>query len=296
MNRLFFYLLLLLSVLLHSCLTDIDRELDVKPKLVLHCYLIPQMDTIILILTNSAPLFAKPTIKIEKIPNAIVELSTDNKEWVKMEYDSFWEVYMLTQAKFPIIEGKTYYLRASSTGFETVFSSCTVPVLRETHFDYVVEEHSGCVHDGEIYLEPHLHTYFRWIDYVGEDNYYILCKKYNLITNKWDNEGGHIKDTSAFFSWDYYRDDNYKQCIFSDEGNDGRRMSVLIGNVWEHDNNVILIQVDKHCYKFESSLANYDSDMQFFMLEPIQLYSNIKNGYGVFGAFVMREYPIIIDN
>jgi hypothetical protein len=41
---------------------------------------------------------------------------------------------------------------------------------------------------------------------------------------------------------------------------------------------------------YHKSLFDYGGDMQFFMLEPPQFYTNIKNGYGVFGAFVMREY------
>jgi hypothetical protein len=35
--------------------------------------------------------------------------------------------------------------------------------------------------------------------------------------------------------------------------------------------------------------------MQQFMLEPTQIYSNVKNGYGVFGAFVMKDVDFEIE-
>jgi hypothetical protein len=31
-------------------------------------------------------------------------------------------------------------------------------------------------------------------------------------------------------------------------------------------------------------------EKDFFMLEPTPIYTNIKNGYGLFGAFVKREH------
>jgi hypothetical protein len=40
---------------------------------------------------------------------------------------------------------------------------------------------------------------------------------------------------------------------------------------------------------FHKNYDRYDPSMQYFMLEPVQFFTNVKNGYGVFGAFVMKE-------
>jgi hypothetical protein len=56
-----------------------------------------------------------------------------------------------------------------------------------------------------------------------------------------------------------------------------------------------LLQTDKNCYLFEKSIMDYDPDFNTFTLEPMQYYTNIKNGYGLFGAFVMKEYVFELD-
>ena len=284
MNRLFFYLLFLTSVLLTSCITYIEKELDIKPKLVLHCYLIPQMDTTILSLTNSVPLFGSNLKNIEPVTNATVEISEDNHRWVRMEYDSVYKNYFISQVQFPITEGKTYYIRASALEYETISASCAVPYFRETNFEIVTEEHVGCVHHGEPYAEPHYHYYLKWKDYAGEENYYIFYRNFDWI---WDPWGDSIR-----IIWEILWDEKGKPCLFSDHGQDGQSMSSLVTTYYLDDeiSEITMVQTDVHSYLYQRSIEDYNGDLGFFIIEPVKIYSNIKNGYGVFGAFVMKDY------
>ena len=288
MNRLFFYLLLLMSVLLTSCITFVEKDLDIKPKLVLHCYLIPQMDTTMLTLTNSVPLFGSNPKNIETVTNAIVEISEDNYRWVRMEYDSVYKNYFIPQVQFPITEGKTYYIRASAPGYETVSASCIVPYFRETNFEVVVEAHTNCVHHGEPYPESHYHYYLKWKDYAGEENYYIFYRNFIWI---WDWNDWDI-DTSII--WEILWDEKGKPCLFSDHGQDGQNMSSLVTTYYLDDeiSEITMVQTDVHSYLYQRSIEDYNGDLGFFIIEPVKIYSNIKNGYGVFGAFGMRTYAI----
>jgi hypothetical protein len=293
MNRLFFYLLIGLSITVNSCVNYVDHELDIPPKLVLHCYLVPQLDTTILYLTNSSPLFTRAQRKIEPVVNALVEISDDNNRWFKMEFDFENNIYYILQTQFPILEGKTYYVRASAPEYETVSASCTVPYLRETNLELVFEESINDYHGGEFYNWPHHHGYLKWNDYPNEENYYLFYRQdLDWYSSGWDwyNDEWIPSDTNYYYSWPLLSDINWKPCVYSDIGQDGKKMSAFMMDYIPELFEMTLLQTDKNCYLHELSLWNYDSDLQFFMLEPIQLYSNIKNGYGVFGAFVMRDY------
>ncbi|MCL2246395.1 MAG: DUF4249 domain-containing protein [Lentimicrobiaceae bacterium] len=287
MNRFFLYIFFVLCVGTQSCITYIDRELEVTPKLVLNCYLVPQLDTTILQLTNSASLFSRKPQKIQAVLNATVEISNDNTHWVLMSFDPDHQFYFITQADFPILEGKTYHVRASAANFETVTASCTVPVLRETNIS-VVEE---CTETEYGYT--HCELLVKWNDFPQEDNYYMLSNK-NLYHDYWYSYNSY--DTIQYFNWYFlYDNDNNKPCIYSDKDQDGKKMSVST-SYYLYENNefceLALLQTDINCYQFQLCLSNYDADFQFFMLEPVQIYSNIQNGYGIFGAFVMERIEL----
>jgi len=254
------------------------------------------MDTILLSLTNSAPLFGKNAKKIESVTNATVEISNDNHRWVRMEYDPVYENYFIPQVQFPITEGGTYYVRASAPEYETVSASCIVPYFREVYFELVTEKHAGCVHYGEPFSELHTHYYLRWKDYAGEANYYAFHRNFDYWSYSWDPWEDIYSDSTLVNTWSVLWDENYKPCIFSDKGQDGKQLSVLLQLYYydEDFNEITLLQTDVHSYLYLSSLENYDGDFAFFMLEPVKIYSNIKNGYGVFGAFGMRTYPLIV--
>jgi len=299
MNRSFFFFLLLISVCFHSCITDIEEDRYIKPKLVLSCYLVPQLDTTILFLTSSAPLITSNPKPIESIANAIVEISNNSAHWVKMEYDSENQVYFIPQTVFPIEEGKTYHVRASASGFETISASCTVPWLRETNLSLVVKESINDIHWGKIYNELHYHSYLEWTDFPGEDNYYMFCNKEFYEEEWWDwhTNFPFEKDTFYFYRWNFLYDVDINTCIYSDKDNDGKKMSVLMIIGYPDIYELTLLQMDRNCYLFETSIMNSIADFQSFLLEPAApLYTNIKNGYGVFGAFVMKDYSFELHN
>ena len=288
-----------MSITLNSCITYLNKELDMKPKLVLHCFVTPQLDTTILILTNSAPLFTTNPRKIEAVANATVEISDNNYSWVKMEFDTLFKVYFIPQVKFPIHEGKTYYIRASAPGFETISSSCTVPYLRETNFNFVVGEICTRSHEPGWYYGPHRHNHFEWTDYAGEENYYVFQNKTLHAIYGFDIYG-EFTDTIYKYSYSFCYNEAHKPCISSDHGQDGKKMYEMLSPYYLYHStidtlNITMLQTDKHWHMYHMSLLDYNGDFQFFLLEPTPLYTNIKNGYGVFGAFVMREYVFEVD-
>jgi hypothetical protein len=306
MKKLIFYIVLFLGVCLNSCITYIEDISDIKPKLVLFCFLVPQLDTTFVSITNSVPLFSSNKKMPERITNATVEISENNIEWVELTLEKEHKLYMITQTVFPIKEGETYYIRASAPEFEAVSASCTVPFFRETNPKLFTEESINDVHGGQIYSDLHYHRHFEWDDYAGEDNYYIFCENGTYWDYIYDYEeeweglpwDRPPSDSVLYHFWGIFYDDNYHDCIYSDQGQDGKRMSSKLLTPWYTPDRVskaTLLQTDRSCYMFHKNYDRYDPSMQFFMLEPVQFFTNVKNGYGVFGAFVMKEYEFEVS-
>ena len=284
------YLILLLTLCLYSCITYVDTEKDlgIKPKLVLFGYLVPQLDTTVVHVASSAPLFTTNPRNPAPVPNAIVELSDNNNTWVQLAFDTVNKRYFIPQTDFPIIEGKTYYIKAAAPEFETVYSFCTVPYFRETNTIVEIQKIDNDYWDDWFEYKADI----EWDDYPGEENYYMFCGKEfreDILWNWNDDDWGYTHDTAYFFYWSILWDDNGR-CVYSDFGQDGKKMSTSVWTMASNDFGITFFQLDKNCYQFETDAARYDADFHFLMLEPVQLYSNIKNGYGVFGAFVMRDY------
>jgi hypothetical protein len=279
------------------------KELGIKPKLVLYCFLSPQYDTISVSLTNSQPLFSRirgtATVKY-----AMVEISTDNKNWTQIPYDENSKHYLLPQSQFPVVEGQTYYIRASAPDYEDISASCTVPFWREI----------GIMPDGITATSPQNGVSsailsLSWKDYQGEENYYAFIQYdfYVSYNHEWDNINQVWVYSDTTVSLDTYMWDN-SGVVFSDQGKDGEKMS-LSATMWREgfdtewitseDNQqydsvyIIAMQTDRNTFLYENSArAAMDADgmTSIFTIEPTLVYSNIKNGYGVFGAMTFKSY------
>lgn len=289
-------LTLLLPFLLGSCITDVDLEqqLNEKIKLVVYCRLCPQADTTFITLTHTQLLYTTHHQAIRPIENGTVEISCNGNDWVRAQYDNQLERYFITQEQLPILEGATYYLRASAEGFDDVSASCTVPYLRDIDLQYEFVQAQNDTHWGTMYGHSHTDVYLKWHDFASEDNYYTFftCENYEDFTSYY-----HI----------VLEENNTVYEFFSDEGRDGNWMRYLYEfdyyDEYENDDEYIgeenedelsaddiwIMQLDRNCYLYETSLDEYGIGFSTFLLEPEQTYNNIEGGFGLFGAFVLSK-------
>ncbi len=273
----------LCTILLTSCITDvdIDKQLDEAEKLVLYCRLCPQVDTTSVYLSHTTMLFGTYTDELsDPVAGAIVELSSDKVNWTRARYDNRQQRYLLPQSEFPIESGVTYYIRAYHPDFEEISSQCAVPYIRDIDLQLVTAPAINDTHQGEIFDFSHIDYSLQWKDYPGEEN------RYMFITG--------TPDSGQAASWSslivvYLIDNKEYTYIFSDEGRDGQ--TIRCHYKYEYDNNgdidtekFGIVFLDPNCYKYEKSRIENDNLMSFFMLEPLHFYSNIENGYGLFGA------------
>ncbi|OQA92840.1 MAG: hypothetical protein BWY27_00161 [Bacteroidetes bacterium ADurb.Bin234] len=285
MKRIIIYIISAISLI--ACEDDVDvKDLGIEPKMVLYCYLSPMFDTTSVFLSNSQPIFSSETNDLAVIKNATVELSNNGKTWIKCKYDNIKERYILTKTDFPILEGKTYYIRAKAPGFkETISSSCTVPFYRNIELKIENKESNENV----------IETNISWKDYAGESNYYSFSV-YEIYETFDYMSDEMFKDLYTY----YIYDSETGSYIFSDEEKDGYDLSVKTSFDNEKSSDTILLSINqttKDYYLYENSLNNYYLSESFFgMVEPTLLYNNIKNGYGLFTAFVFKTFQYDIKN
>ena len=284
---------LVIGVCFLSCVEEIPvKDLGIKSKLVLHCYISPQYDSISVSLSRSQPAYFSGTTS-SKVEYAMVEMSNDNKNWVQIPYSKENNCYLLPQYQFPIEEGKTYYIRASAPDYETVTACCTVPFWRECTLVPEVE-----FINSKDYRYPFVRLFLSWEDYRGEENQYAFIGSYPYVTEEGDT-----------ITMIYVANDEDNKIVFSDIGKDGQKMKNPVGYIdsctypmfmeyTEYYRYILFMQTDKNCCSYENSVRPYLYGRRMgdfedaFLVEPSLVYNNVKNGYGVFGALVFKSYIV----
>lgn len=271
-----------------SCIDDIDLEnqLHETKKLVLYCRLCPQLDATEVHLSHSKLLYTENnTDTLEVIRDAVVELSDDNVHWIRMAYNETDNRYVLTHNQFPIEEGRTYYIRASYGDYKTIQSQCTVPYTRHTNPHFETVEAINDNHEGVIYNCAHTDSYLVWQDYPGEENYYMCLQMMEDSDDEYSISYAYTLQCQDNGTW---------TDLFTDEERDGKQIRVMndYDIYWDYSKeseHLFLLSLDKNCYLYEKTVTSADGFFNAFLLEPQHTYTNIENGFGLFGAFVMEE-------
>ena len=137
-------------------------------------------------------------------------------------------------------------------------------------------------------------------DVAGEENAYAIGYKRLSPIHVWSDEGEDV-----FYEWrfdiDLLTEGNTDYWYVSDKDRDGQDMRFIHDvDLYEHEDDDewtppleqqrYLLFLDRNCYQYEITLPYDDFGMlNFLFLEPEHTFTNIENGFGLFGAFSMLE-------
>jgi len=273
------YAILFFFMIFFSCEKEVTFNFEHKPKLCLNCILNPD-STITANLSLSKKI--DKSDNFEPVKNATIYLY--EKEILLGELQEAGNGnYKLAQK--PIV-GKQYKIVVEVEGFNSIMATTSIP------------------------KHPKL-SYFK--DTIGINEYNIL--RYNLNVKLYDKPGkdfywlfgswvvGNVMYSGGCHAINAPFVDNFNRSIdsegkygfthflqirISDEGYDGQVLNFRIPDFVERDEYSAqhFLNADEHYDKYiKTTIINRmkeDSELPFY--EPIQIYSNIKNGYGIFGS------------
>ena len=265
-----------------GCNTDIEIVLpQAPPKLVISSFISPENPRVEVSVTKSAALVSPENNKsLNIITNATVWLS-DKTDSVQL---SLFKDTLYTASNFPIVAGKTYYLRVTAPGGFAASASCLVPAKINQSLTARIDSSDVTPDNPEGFYRLAL----RWQDLPGEGDYY------RVQAVAATGEAGSPIIT------------NRQNLNFLDEpqvrdlGSDGRTWEITTDAIFQYSTlrddgtlkyyDTYLLTADRAYYEFHKSLFQYQLTNSF--IDPIKLYSNVSGGLGIFGAYRLYNVQV----
>ncbi len=279
-----------------SCQKELEIEYpDIEPKLVVNCLFTP--DSLFIVRVGKLlPLNDSTTTFI--VDNAVCEISEDDifAENLKYTKDGFY----ISETLKPQV-GKVYTLYVIHPDLPNVTATDTVPEpvsVSETYFKHKI------LYDALD--ESYFHTInIRFQDNIHINNHYelklltedsiddatqIISQSFEksddltiMNTGLLDYHPSSIPFSDKLFNGQNYFLSTYYKLPF--ESSDGE------GNIWYNSHNLIVhfnsisYQYFQYSRKMIMHIRNQESYIFEWVGNPVEMYSNIENGYGIFAAY-----------
>lgn len=261
-------------IFVNSCTKDADVKLPaVASKLVINSFLSPQDSLVKVTVTLSQPLYNNSNSgQYYNVSDATVQIN-DGSVTKTLLYNSVTNYYYISFSQLPIVVGNTYYLTVSTPDGKNVNASTSIPTANST-----------LTFSSQVVNDPNQGNQYsitaNWIDSPGTEDYYRIAYYAKQFFP------GEI-DTTYYSAFS----DN-----FSDKDNDGKtfnqNFTVYSSNSTGTEGELYLIHATKEYYLFHTKLADAAGSGNPFS-EPVQMYSNINGGYGIFAGF--NQYKLQVS-
>ena len=292
----FIFLLLPAFIVMQGCVKILNDDLTAKEtKLVINSAIDP--DSVFEInlsrtfnifddeSTNNLPFIDGADVKLYENGNFLFNL--DNTGTGYYRKDDF----------FPVV-GKTYEIIAEKEGFKSVSASTTVPEKVEIiQFDTVSVTNPG------DYGSVELDGLITFQDPEESDDYYMLSAQIlypdaNYYDSGWYNLGLFVPD-----GMEKLYENSYGNLLWSDRYLNGKEVTLQFGFFYrdQYAGGGYPYPVEQDSVHFRFCLQHVSREYFFYSVsffkyheaggasdpfsEPVVIYSNVKNGYGVFGSY-----------
>ena len=269
-----FFIVLIFS----SCVEEVELNFDHEPKLCLNCILNPDSlikasVTLSHSLDNSA--------QFESVNNANIKLYENDILKGELTFISSG-LYLLKQKPE---SGKDYKIIVEAQGYETLEAFTKVPEKP------IISYSKDTTKILENVNWPLIDLNVQIIDKLGADLYWIYQTwivngvKYGgssqAINAPFVDPFNRIIDTEEKYGFRFFL-----QVRMTDEGYDGQKLTFTIPDIVEKERTQHFLNADEHYDKYIKTTIikrmNETDELPFY--EPIQIYSNIENGNGIFGS------------
>jgi hypothetical protein len=277
--------LLILSIALTSCTKEVIIDFpESDPKTALFCFFTP--DSVFKVFVNKTSSILDDSIHFQK--NATVSLYENGSFFDTLVYDTAgW----YRSAKHPLI-GDNYQIKVTAPGMPEVTASDIIPektLLSDASYrDSAMFDGDGYYGEGSI----------RFSDNAAEKNYYELfllalhqeadtayvigigCPLDKITDNVLKAEGLLSYEPDTFvFSDNLINGMTHEMKLYCWDGNDLGNSKII----------VVFRSISESLYNYKKKLTlhlyNQQSNLWNGVGQPVPMYSNINEGYGIFGGY-----------
>lgn len=262
-----------------SCVDEVTLEFDHEPKLCINCILNPDS-----LIKTSVTLShgLDSSAQFEPVNNANIKLFENDILKGELAFLSSGK-YLLKQKPE---SGKVYKIIVEAQGYKTLEAITKIPekpLINYTKDTTRILENVN---------RPMMDLNVQIFDNPGNDYYWVYKtwivneRKYGGGSNEFiapyiDNFNRSLDSDSK------YGFTHFMQIRMTDEGYDGQELTFTIPDIIGGAQSVqYFLNADEHYDKYIKTVIinhlNETDELPFY--EPIQIYSNIENGYGIFGS------------
>lgn len=288
---------------LSACEQVIEPDLpEHTPRLVLQAFFTPDSTWVAFVGRSVGILEAMPEREMS-VADATVELLKEGRVIDRLEFFQEERVYLWE--KGALQAGESYSLRVAAPGFAPIQATDAiprpVPTAIASHRTHTSSRAESRIKDLSIKLEIQ--------DPPGETNYYQI-RMYH-----------HIPRSSFFSSERYYQgpfstqdpsiaadnsdDDSFIEGeaffiapFFKDALFDGQTHAIELDNynVAEHTRVYVqVLYVSETYYEYLRSAKLHESTQDNPFAEPLSVYSNVENGYGIFAGYSSQTFELVLE-
>ncbi len=250
-------------------------------KLVVSCFISPDDSLITATVRLSVPKFNTSFVQragtAEDIQNATVVIS-DGLRSVALAFDNFYYFYKASTKQFPILSGKTYYLKVSTPDGKEINAATTVPVGKLPLNSFDVKKSKDTPNELNLEITINVNDIPNQTNYVGIGlNNPIAFKTatFNLVDT---TDYGGV--TLSFF------DDDEKVTKTSYFTSSSSKYEGTFDTISKAFVNAVVLNCSKEFYLYNKSAFLSESSGGNPFSDPVLVYSNINNGFGCFGSYV----------
>jgi len=272
-----------------SCENILETDIVVAPKLCFNCILNPDS-------TIKAHLSLSRSIsgvdEFQKIDGAIIELKKDSKvlEYLKNESEG---VYTCNEKP---MEGCLYEINIQAKGYKSLNASTRIPNKPKVTFD----KSAPILEPGHGLAEVYTYSVTYTISDKSSINRYWYYK-ISKFADIWHFYGGYGGADSPFFdNFNKVIDATYKNGYFyeyylriNDSGFEDQSFSFQDTHYTSHIIVSFFMETDEHYDKYlKSTIKQKMNEGELLFNEPVQIYSNIENGLGIFGSAAITSFKL----
>jgi hypothetical protein len=292
MNRSFYIIFILLSFLI-SCEKVIEFDVETTtPKIVINSIFNTDDNWNVHL---SSSLSVIDTSNLSNIEDASVYIFDDQNQIIEtLVHDSLG----FYQGILKPIDGLKYKIEASALNFETVNAIDSIPQKSTiTGLDT-----SSFVFNGNERISISIgfnqsisiSNYYKIAVKIGREKYSTTLDQngFNIVDTNYKEKWINVRPESSFAE----RTSNPKEIIFKDNTFSSNEESVsfsiknLINKHYEDDSyslkfiTIYFFGISHDHYKYYNSLKTYEDNSSNIFAQPVQVYSNVNNGFGVFAG------------